>query len=302
MVLNHGTNVYINNFKASREQQLLEDLIIESIKMYGQDMIYLPREIVSLDELYTEDDQSKYTKAFPIEMYIKSVDGFQGDGVFLSKFGLEIRDQVTFTVAKRIFEEEVGTETDQFRPNEGDVIYFPLNAKLFVIRYVDYKPFFYQLGSLQTYDLICELFEYSGEIFDTGYDYIDEIQSKFSLVMEDYAVLSEDGKIILSENNKIITSEKYKLSEIVVESDNDHLIIEQQEGTENDQQYSGNNSIIDWTYTDPFSEGTYAKDTLFLNNYMEDRFRPAVFKGKIDRWKNLDLCISGGIENIRDSI
>lgn len=257
MAYNHGTNVYFNNFKASREQQLLEDLIIEAIKMYGEDMYYLPREFVSKDELYTEDDQSKYTQAFPIEMYIKSVDGFEGDGSFLSKFGLEIRDQVTFTVAKRIFEEEVTSELeDQNVPKEGSLIYFPLNGKLFQIKFVDPKPFFYQLGALQTYDIVCELFEYSGEVIDTGYDFIDKIHTKFSNVLEDYAIRDSEGNIILDEDGNMIMAESYDLEQIDKMSDNEELEQESDFGTETDQP-SGNNSIIDWTHFDPFAEGQY---------------------------------------------
>lgn len=257
-VQNRGTSTFFNNFQASSEQQILEDLIIESIKIYGIDLIYMPREIVSNDEIYGEDDQSKYTKTYPIEMYIKSVDGFGGDGVFMSTYGLEIRDQVTFTVSKRIFNEEIGMDNEQARPNEGDVIYFPLNEKLFVVRYVDYKPFFFQLGKLQTYDLVCEVFEYSSEIFDTGYSYIDEIQSKYSLNIFDYGILDEeDGEVLEFENGDYVVMESYKLP---APSDNEDFSNEAQNGTENDQEYAntgGNVSIIDWEVFDPFSEGRY---------------------------------------------
>lgn len=98
-----ATNFFFNNFQSSQEQLLLENLIIESIKIYGEDMYYLPRTINKKDELYGTDDISTYDSAVLVEMYIKNVDGFQGDGNFMSKFGLEIRDQVTFTIAKRRF-------------------------------------------------------------------------------------------------------------------------------------------------------------------------------------------------------
>jgi hypothetical protein len=266
MVLNRGTSTYFNNFHSSREQQLLEDLIIESIKIYGQDMLYIPRNIESFDELYTEDDQSSYTKAYPIEMYIKSVDGFEGDGVFLSKFGLEIRDQVTFTVAKRIFEEEIKHDSNQLRPTEGSLIYFPLNAKLFQIKYVNYKPFFYQLGALQTYDLVCELFEYSGQVVDTGYEEVDIIQKNYSTNIFDYSLLTEDGKMLIAEDGATILNESYEIGGLNSGEDTNIIQETQENGVETDQQSNANNNIVDWTYFDPFSEGKYSVALLALLN------------------------------------
>lgn len=254
---NRGTSTYFNNFMSSREQQLLEDLIIESIKIYGEDLLYMSRNIISNDPLYTEDDQSSYTKAYPIEMYIKSVDGFEGDGVFLSKFGLEIRDQVTFTVAKRIFEEEITNDNEQPRPNEGDLIYFPLNRKVFQIKYVNYKPFFYQLGTLQTYDLVCELFEYSSEIFSTGYADIDILQTNYSINVLDYSLMTENGLVITAEDGTYIVSENYNIGGINSGSDNDFIQGSATTGVETDQQSGSNNSIHDWSYFDPFSESSY---------------------------------------------
>ena len=235
MVLNRGTSTYFHNFNASGEQRLLEDLIIESIKIYGQDMLYIPRVINSFDPLYTEDDQSEYDHAIPIELYIKSVDGFEGDGQFLSKFGLEIRDQVTLTVARRIFNEEIKSITDQEHPNEGDIIYFPLNKKLFQIKYVNYKPFFYQLGTLPTYDLVCEIFQYSSQKFNTGVADIDHIQTDFSLNVFDYGMLSEDGTTyITDEDGDIITSEQFLKQNISVTGQNEVIIAEQNSGVPGD--------------------------------------------------------------------
>ena len=130
-----ATNFYFNNFSASNEQGLLEDLIIEAIKIYGQDMIYIPRNIGNLDTLYTADDQSYYVQTYDVEMYIKSIDGFSGDGNFMSKFGLEIRDQVIFSISQRVFYNEIGYITNLVRPMEGDIVYFPLNKKCFQIKF-----------------------------------------------------------------------------------------------------------------------------------------------------------------------
>lgn len=169
------TNFYFNNFESSQEQSLIEELVIESIKIYGQDVIYIKRDITSLDDVMNEDDVPEYREAFQTEMYIKNVEGFEGEGDFLSKFGLQIRDSVTFTTSIRIWEQNVGYEIEKVRPQEGDLIYFPLNQKMFEIQHVEHEDIFYQMGSLQTYDLRCELFEYSNETFDTGIGLIDDI-------------------------------------------------------------------------------------------------------------------------------
>jgi len=168
-------NFYFNNFSNSMEQTLIEDLIIESIRVFGVDVWYMPRTLRSVDDLLNEDDLSTFDRAYMIEMYVKNVEGFEGDGQFLSKFGLQIRDSMTLSVAMRRFNEDVGLYDEQVRPNEGDLIYFPLNRKVFEVMYVDNKPIFYQMGALQMYDLRCELFEFSNEVFNTGVAEIDAI-------------------------------------------------------------------------------------------------------------------------------
>lgn len=178
------TNLYFNNYSFTGEQRLIEDLIIEAIKVYGVECYYLPRTFVNEDEVWGEDASSKFESAYPLEMYIKNVDSFDGEGDFLSKFGLEIRDSVTLTISQRRFGEELHYEEttgDAGRPVEGDLIWFPLNGKIFEVKHVEHEAIFYQLGSLQTYDLRCELFEYSSEIIDTGVRDIDEIGEAYSI-------------------------------------------------------------------------------------------------------------------------
>ena len=174
-----ATNFHFSNFSNSGEQNLIEDLIIESIRMYGMDMWYLPRRLGSLDDILNEDDTPIFDKAFMIEMYVKNVEGFEGDGQFLSKFGLQIRDSITFSLSMRRFVQDIGSYNDEVRPNEGDLIYFPLNKKIFEVMFVDNKPIFYQMGALQMYDLRCELFEYSNEVFTTGIAEIDTLLDKY---------------------------------------------------------------------------------------------------------------------------
>lgn len=218
-----AVNFYFSNFSNSMEQTLIEDLIIESIRIYGIDCWYMPRKFGALDDLLNEDDLPTYDEAHLIEMYVKNVEGFEGDGSFLSKFGLQIRDSMTMSVSMRRFNEEVGAYTEQVRPNEGDLIYFPLNNKIFEIKFVDHKPIFYQLGALQMYDLRCELFEYSNEVFNTG---IVEIDSWL-----------EDRKT--TSNNSIAGIES-------LDSIADNLTIE-----------SSANGILDFTESNPFGEDVY---------------------------------------------
>ena len=168
-----ATNFYFNNFTNSGEQNLIEDLIIETIRIYGLDVWYLPRTLGGLDDLLNEDDLSIFNKAYMVEMYIKNVDGFEGEGDFLSKFGLQIRDSITFTMSQRKFLQDVALYDETVRPNEGDLIYFPLNRKLFELKHVEHESIFYQMGALQTYDLKCDLFEFSNERFETGILEID---------------------------------------------------------------------------------------------------------------------------------
>lgn len=237
-----ATNFFFNNFKSSQEQYLLENLIIESIRMYGEDMIYMPRNIGKLDALYGEDDHTFYQQTYEIEMYIKSVDGFSGDGNFMSKFGIEIRDQVVFSMAQRVFNAEVGNYTAQTRPNEGDLVYFPLNNKCFQIKYVNKFEMFYQLGGLQTWEVTCELFEYSNEVFNTGNPDIDRIQTKLSTNILDYAIKNEAGLFLQNEDGDFITNEKYNLNVILGTEENEIFDTEPAD-------------FIDFSETDPFAEG-----------------------------------------------
>ena len=173
-----STNTYFRNFDARNEQELLHSLVTESIQIYGHDVNYIPRTLVNTDTILGEDSISEYKDAYSIEMYIKSVDGFEGEGDLVSKFGLEIRDQIVFSVARRAFEGlDIGV-----RPKEGDLIYFPLTEKLFQIMFVEHETPFYQTGALPTFDLTCELFTYSDEKIDTGVEEVDVIEQKQSLV------------------------------------------------------------------------------------------------------------------------
>jgi hypothetical protein len=161
------------------DQNLIEDLVIESIKIHGHDVLYMPRTLVKEDELFGEDVLSAFNTAVPMEMYIESVDGFEGEGDFISRFGLEIRDSISFAVSKKRFEQEIATITSPVltRPMEGDIVYFPLTKGMFEIKFVEHEDPFYQSGKRYVYKLNCELFQYSQEDFDTGDTDIDKTDS-----------------------------------------------------------------------------------------------------------------------------
>ena len=218
--------------------------MVESIRIYGHDLYYLPRTRINDDAILGEESYSEFNSHHFVEMYIKNVEGFAGQGDFLSKFNLEIRDQVTFTVARRTFSEEVGAYTSFVRPREGDLVYFPLNNKLFEIKFVEHEAIFYQLGSLQTFDLTCELFEYNNERLNTGIDLVDSKQKAITLNLSDFAILTEDEYQITNEDDYNLVQESYNIKTQDPISDN------------NDFQTDGN-EILDFSEIDPFSEGIY---------------------------------------------
>jgi len=203
------------------EQYLIEDLVIESIKIHGHDVYYLTRTAGAKDDILNEDDLSEFKRADFIDMYIKNIDGFEGEGDFLSRFGLEIRDEMTLTIARRTFELEVSQYTGNDRPLEGDLIYFPLNKKMYEIKFVEHEPIFYQMGALQMYDLRVELFEYSQETFNTGLEEIDDLY-------EFYETTSNTSIEFLETQDELA----------------DNYVIEQ-----------ASDDIIDFSEADPFSSG-----------------------------------------------
>ena len=173
-----ATNFYFNRNKTS-EQNLYEDIVIESLKMYGQDIYYLPRDIVNEDRVFGDDVPSRFNSSYKVEMYIENIEGFDGEGDLFTKFGVEIRDQATFVVARRRWAQTVGrydNEISSVRPLEGDLIYLPLSNSMFQVMAVEHEQPFYQLNNLAVYKLRCELFEYNDEDFDTDIDQIDDIE------------------------------------------------------------------------------------------------------------------------------
>jgi len=174
-----ATNPYFKQGVRS-EQTVYEDIIIEALKMYGQDVYYLPREIVNKDNVFLDDVPSRFGNAYKVEMYIENTEAFDGEGDLFTKFGIELRDQANFIVSRRRWKSLVGNRLaeNNFRPREGDLIYLTLSESLFEIRKVETETPFYQLSNLPTFKMQCELFEYNDEDLDTGIDTIDGVEEE----------------------------------------------------------------------------------------------------------------------------
>jgi len=181
-------NPYFLNGSYS-EQKLVQDLINEQIRMYGQDVYYLPRKFIKENKIVREVILSKFDESFIIEAYISTVDGFGGQGDILSKFGVRSTDEITFIISKERYQSLITpfiTDDPKVkvveRPQEGDLIFLPLDNALFEIKYVEGKRPFYQLNDLYIYELRCELYEYEDEIISTGIDMVDKNIQDFKYV------------------------------------------------------------------------------------------------------------------------
>ena len=177
-----GMNPYFNQAVRS-EQNLYEDITIEALEIYGQSVYYLPRTIVNENTIFGDDIPSSFGSAYKISMYIENVEGFDGEGDLFTRFGVEIRDEATFIVARRRwdrFVKRVDADILVPRPKEGDLIYLPMTKKLFQIMHVEHEQPFYQLSNLPTYKMRCQLFEYNDEDLDTGIEAIDEIERDYA--------------------------------------------------------------------------------------------------------------------------
>lgn len=164
-------NPYFNKFKNQPEQNLIEDLTVEAIKIHGMEIYYLPRSMIHRDDFFGEAPYSRFSSFKMIEMYMDTTTAFEGGDTF-TKFGFEIRDSVKFTVSRKRFKRETGMD----RPMEGDLLFLPLNNGLFEIKFVEHENPFYSLGKLLSFQLTCELFQYSEEKMETGVPEIDVVE------------------------------------------------------------------------------------------------------------------------------
>jgi hypothetical protein len=183
------TNPYFQHFGSTNEQRLVEDLVVETISMYGMVIYYIPRKRVKIDQILGEDTMSAFEVTYPIEMYFDSAQGWEGDKSLLTKFGLSMPKQANFVVSRRRFNEVIkrvgphhippeNIDDQEVRPLEGDLIYIPMTKDLWEIRYVDYEAVFYQLGKNYIWRMTVEKFVYSNEPITTGETEIDAIAIK----------------------------------------------------------------------------------------------------------------------------
>ena len=177
-----ATNLYFSQ-KVRSEQNLYEDIVIEALKTYGQDVFYLPRDLVNEDQILGDDPVSSFNSSYMLEMYIENTEGFDGEGDLFTRFGVEIRDEATFIVSRRRWSDTVARYDNEItveRPAEGDLIYLPMSNKFFQISHVEHEQPFYQLSNLPVFKLRCQLFEYTGEDMDTGIDVLDNLEAKYA--------------------------------------------------------------------------------------------------------------------------
>ena len=212
-----ATNPYFTQGTAP-EQNLIEDLIIESLKIYGKDLYYIPRTLVSKDNVFGEDRLSKFQNAYPIEMYFDNIDSFAGQGAMIQKFGLMMEQSATLTVARKRWETLIGSQGTTILPNrpcEGDLLYYPLTKGLFEIKFVTHQEPFYQLGKLYVYKLQVELFQYSSEKMDTGIPEIDVFEN-----LKSFDVTINPEIEVASQNYASNTTFKEQGSEVVFDTNN----------------------------------------------------------------------------------
>ena len=248
-----------NGIGNTNEKKLYEDLIIEGLKIYGHDVYYLPRTLVNRDLILGEDTLSKFDDSYLIEMYVETTEGLAGEQELINKFGLEIREETTFMLSKRRWTNAVDSEHTMIvegRPNEGDIIYYPLLNKFFEISFVEDQEPFFQLGNLPVYKLRARTWEYSSEKLNTGVTDIDTAEDAFSLDQLAHQFTLEDGSGALQlENDSAVGTKNYLINEeynIQTQSTYaDNLDLDAQAGFNTEDT---SDDILDFTERNPFGE------------------------------------------------
>jgi len=266
-------NRFFNQYTpVKQEQSLVEDLIIESIKIYGIDGYYLPRTHVNLDKIYGEDASMLFDDALEMELYVKSFDGFAGQEDFLAKFGLQIDESVTFVISQKRFTQSLKTsiiteysynmlteDGDELlsnrndvseydyeaivRPREGDMIWIPMFASLYEIKFTQNIENFFQLGKLYTYELRCDRVEYSSERINTDVADIDGIEDQYSLSTANREkLLDEDAFLFLHEDGTFVVNEADVVVAAEISADNEEI-----------GQKIIDDDILDFSEQNPFS-------------------------------------------------
>lgn len=267
-----ATNVYFNPFPLNQitsEQLLVEDLLIEALKIYGMDVYYLPRSSGDVvDYIYGEDSNKQYTSAYPIELYLENVTGMDGEQDFISKFGLEIRDEITLLVSRRRFAATV----PQSRPNEGDLIYVPLIQNFFEVTFVEHEndqAMFYTLGrgrgaNVYVYALKLKQLVFSNELISVGITEIDN-QIRDIYPRTRISLISGSGTFV---NDEIVyqgTSLANSTAQAIVYTfiPNSHINIIRTQGTFVSGNVRGNTSSSNWIINT-------ISDTASMNTAFED--------------------------------
>ena len=260
MALNNYFQKYNNN-----EGNLLEDLVQESIQVFGHEVSYLPRTQNNLDNIFGEATASSFESAYPVEVYIKTTDGFEGEGAFVGRFGLEIREDTTLMVSKRRFHNKVNVKTNlevPGRPNEGDILFFPLMNSFFEIQFVEDQEPFFQLGNLPVYKLRVTRWEYANETIATGVAGIDAKEAKYSvnLLVDRFTLEDEKGTVQLEQddtksgNANFLINESYDATKTTVQTQSDYaqnLDLDTAAGFDTE---SVTDDVLDFTERNPFGE------------------------------------------------
>ena len=279
-----STSVYFSRGTQS-EQWLYEDLLIEAIQIRGHEVFYLPRTLVNEDDLFGEDTLSKFNDAYSIEMWLENNEGFDGDKEILTRFGLEVRNEVTFVIARRRWEDTIALDANLIvntRPNEGDLIWHPTIKQMYEISFVDHDDPFYEIKNLPVYKLYCRTYEYSQERFDTDITAIDAIEDDKSTDAYFYQISGEqsstttynqnvrleDGTLLLEETagDNIIFEDEVGFSSVLLENsdsaDSFFIISESYSietiDTSSDNEYIGTEmvTVLDFTESNPFGDPT----------------------------------------------
>jgi len=269
-----ATNVYFNNYPSSQitsEQLLVEDLVIEAMQIYGMDIFYLPRSTRDqVDYLFGEDTLKTYQTAYPIEMYLENVTGMDGEQDFISKFGLEIRDEAQFLVSRRRFKATIPLD----RPLEGDLVYIPLFRNLFEITFVEHEDdqaMFYTLdrgrgGNVYVYAIKLKQYVFSNEVIKVGISEIDDQirnyypRTKISLNAGGSGIFVND-EIVYQGANLATASAQAIVYDFVPDT---HIDVIRVKGTLNaGSPIKGNTSNATWTIS-------VASDTAYMNTAFED--------------------------------
>ena len=192
----------VNLNGSAQEQGFIENLIVETIEIYGQNLYYLPRTYINRDTILDEVDNSSFGNALSIRAYVNNVEGWEGQGELLSKFGVRVEDKTTFIFSRTKFKEKVDDNAVlnvEGRPNEGDLIYFPTTKHLFEIQFVEVEKPFCQLGKGYVWECQCELFQYADEQIDTGIAEIDAIETAFANAITVGLVAGGSGEFTVGE-------------------------------------------------------------------------------------------------------